>query len=277
MRDAQEGKIKFNRENAPTRALGNPEHGGRVRGMPGNITWKEGFSQDDDPYGSEEKEDRDADVVARLASEVDEMKKTPSILVQERSAAGTHEDHPDLKPGGEAAWLPRRSSRLLDAPEIQITAPEPPRYPVNDVKEMKECHPHYPTGNMSTKVAIGSALSCEPGALHHNNPIADGYARVTVEEIVKAAGPDAPDIIAAATAHGLTVASATEQAANLGLTLRAVLGLDEAPIMKDVVITYVSNGPLIEPAQEKDLPPQMTGSMDSASNSISRLHSSRPL
>ncbi|KAK1603628.1 hypothetical protein QYE76_027301 [Lolium multiflorum] len=37
---------------------------------------------------------------------------------------------------------------------------------------------------MSMKVAIGSALPCEPGALHHNNPIPDGYARVTVEEIV---------------------------------------------------------------------------------------------
>ncbi|KAK1677071.1 hypothetical protein QYE76_037919 [Lolium multiflorum] len=35
---------------------------------------------------------------------------------------------------------------------------------------------------MSMKVAIGSAL---PGALHHNNPIQDGYARVTVEEIVQ--------------------------------------------------------------------------------------------
>ena len=35
------------------------------------------------------------------------------------------------------------------------------------------------------KVAIGSALPCTPGALHHNNPIADGYARVTVEDIVQ--------------------------------------------------------------------------------------------
>ena len=43
MRDAQQGKIKFNRENdALTKALGNPEHGGRVRGM-GHIPWKIGF------------------------------------------------------------------------------------------------------------------------------------------------------------------------------------------------------------------------------------------
>jgi hypothetical protein len=40
------------------------------------------------------------------------------------------------------------------------------------------------------------------------------------------------------------------------MTLRALLGLDEAPV-KEVLITYVPNGPLIEPAQEEDLPPQM--------------------
>jgi hypothetical protein len=76
--------------------------------------------------------------------------------------------------------------------------------------------------------------------------------------IVQAADPDAPDIIAAAAAHGLTVTSAREQAADLGITLRALLGLDEAP-MKDVVFTYVKNGPLVEPAQEEDLPRQMKG------------------
>ena len=70
--------------------------------------------------------------------------------------------------------------------------------------------------------------------------------------------PDAPEIIQAAAAQGLTVTSAREQAANLGITLRELLGLDEAPV-KEVVITYVKNGPLVEPAQEKDLPPQMKG------------------
>ncbi|KAK1601841.1 hypothetical protein QYE76_017314 [Lolium multiflorum] len=92
---------------------------------------------------------------------------------------------------GEAAWLPRRPHRLvhrreITAPEplvVQITAPEPPRYPVDDIKEMKECHLYYPIGNMSMKV--GSALPCLPGALHHNNPIQDGYARVTMEDIVQ--------------------------------------------------------------------------------------------
>ena len=510
MRDAQQGKIKFNRENdALTKALGNPEHGGRVRGM-GHIPWKIGFPQNDDPYGyrsRKRKMDREADVVARLASEMDVMKKTVSVLVAERDAArAQHEDHP-----ADLGSQQRRSSVAsteappagADAPTIEITAPEPlvveitspepPRYPVDDIKEMKECHLYYPIGNMSMKVAIGSALPCLPGALHHNNPIQDGYARVTVEDIVqgfedleidiatpegekrlgdvkrhfilwqkkfikfpgeaprttspppyggggsptppsrqptpppspqrpagdqppppsprpagdqtpppnpppakkqkqswiinpdpyvpkttkvpepslkplptrpwersaeevdaaaaadlekwkadckkkrepepkpvfsdeqkkwaksflstpsqaaknlpndyarelrrqalmfkenkerekaesKKSGkqvaqlgeqskqsiapliveafcPDAPEIIQAAAAQGLTVTSAREQAANLGITLRELLGLDEAPV-KEVVITYVKNGPLVEPAQEKDLPPQMKG------------------
>ena len=40
------------------------------------------------------------------------------------------------------------------------------------------------------------------------------------------------------------------------MTLRAVLGLEEAP-MSEVAFTYVPNGPLIEPAEEEDLPAQM--------------------
>jgi len=190
MRDAQEGKIRFNRENdALTKALGNPEHPGRVRGK-GPVPWKVGFSQDDDPYGyrsRKRKMDRDADVVARLASEFDEMKKTLNILVQERSAGGTHEDHPaDLgsQQRRSSVASTQAPSASANAPTIDITAPEPPRYPVDDVKEMKECHLHYPMGNISMKVAIGMALPCLPGALHHNNPIQDGYARVTVEDIV---------------------------------------------------------------------------------------------
>ena len=50
MTEAQEGKIKFNREkDALTKALGNDEHPGHVRGR-GKIPWKEGFPQDNDPY-----------------------------------------------------------------------------------------------------------------------------------------------------------------------------------------------------------------------------------
>jgi hypothetical protein len=61
-----------------------------------------------------------------------------------------------------------------------------PRYPLDDVQDiMKECELHQPMRNISFKVATGTALPCKPGALHHNNPIADGYARVTVDDIVQ--------------------------------------------------------------------------------------------
>ena len=40
------------------------------------------------------------------------------------------------------------------------------------------------------------------------------------------------------------------------MTLRALLGLEDAPI-SEVAFTYVPNGPLVEPAQEASLPTQM--------------------
>ncbi|KAK1645326.1 hypothetical protein QYE76_063131 [Lolium multiflorum] len=84
--------------------------------------------------------------------------------------------------GGLTGWCTDDRNYCTGASVVEVTAPEPPRYPVDDIKEMKACHLYYPIGNMSMKVATGSAL---PGALHHNNPIPDGYARVTVEEIVQ--------------------------------------------------------------------------------------------
>jgi hypothetical protein len=40
-----------------------------------------------------------------------------------------------------------------------------PHYPVDDVREMKNCELHQPMKNMSCKVAIGNALPCLPEAL----------------------------------------------------------------------------------------------------------------
>ena len=75
--------------------------------------------------------------------------------------------------------VPADENALID------DAPEPPRYPVYDVRETIDCELHQPMKNMSLKVAIGSALPCGPEQLHHGNPIPAGYARVTVDEIVQ--------------------------------------------------------------------------------------------
>jgi hypothetical protein len=59
-----------------------------------------------------------------------------------------------------------------------------PRYPVDDVRVMINCELHQPIKNMSFKVATDNALPCLPEELHHGNPIRDGYARVSVDDIV---------------------------------------------------------------------------------------------
>ncbi|XP_073367608.1 uncharacterized protein [Aegilops tauschii subsp. strangulata] len=141
MTQAQEGLIKFNREkDALTTALGNDEHGGRVRGK-GKVPWKVGFSQDNDPYcyrSRKRKTDRDADLMAKFASELHELKQTVHELVKEKSAAGPHEDH-EADRGSQQ----RRSSVAstdappgASAPMIEIRAPEP-HYPVDDLLSFK--------------------------------------------------------------------------------------------------------------------------------------------
>jgi hypothetical protein len=55
-----------------------------------------------------------------------------------------------------------------------------------------------------------------------------------------------PAILAAARAQQMTVTAAKERAAEFGMTLRVVLGLEDAPI-SEVAFTYVPKGPLVEP------------------------------
>ena len=52
MDDAAASKYRVDRENDElTRALRNPEKSGRVRGIGPGVSWKEGFSADEDRYG----------------------------------------------------------------------------------------------------------------------------------------------------------------------------------------------------------------------------------
>ncbi|KAK1668153.1 hypothetical protein QYE76_056312 [Lolium multiflorum] len=88
-------KIKFNRENdALTKPSGILNTRTCTRHGAHSV---ENRVPNDDPYGyrsRKRKMDRDADVVARLASEMDVMKKTVSALVAERDASHADEDHP---------------------------------------------------------------------------------------------------------------------------------------------------------------------------------------
>ena len=54
---------------------------------------------------------------------------------------------------------------LAEENALTDDAPVPPRYPVDDVREVTDCELHEPLKNMSVKVASGTALPCGPEAL----------------------------------------------------------------------------------------------------------------
>jgi hypothetical protein len=112
-------------------------------------------------------------IVGNLERELFYAKQMVREIHASGRSAGPHEDHV-----ADFGSQHRRSS--------VASTEAPTRYPVDDVHDiMKECELHHPMGNISLKEVIGPALPCKPGALHHNNPIADGYARVTVDDIVQ--------------------------------------------------------------------------------------------
>jgi hypothetical protein len=65
-----------------------------------------------------------------------------------------------------------------------------------------------------------------------------------------------PRVIAAARALGMTVMQAKETAAEMNLSLLAMLGIEEA-LMGQIVQKYVLGGPLISLEEEDDLSTHM--------------------
>ncbi|KAK1677502.1 hypothetical protein QYE76_038350 [Lolium multiflorum] len=70
------------------------------------------------------------------------MKIIQWISAPEKKQRGFH--------GGLTGWCTDDRNYCTGASVVEITAPEP-RYPVDDIKEMKACHLYYPIGNMSMK------------------------------------------------------------------------------------------------------------------------------
>ena len=86
MADAAAGKYRVDREKDElTRALGNDEKPGRVRGRGPGVSWKEGFSADKDRYGyrsRKRKKDREADQIANIQRELSDVKKTLTEVLE---------------------------------------------------------------------------------------------------------------------------------------------------------------------------------------------------
>src|SRR6185312_7115020 len=69
-------------------------------------------------------------------------------------------------------------------PQIEPTAVDDQRYPVDDVTMPTPCEFHVRAKNISIYVAYGSALPLNPCTTIHGRPIPPGYTSVTVEQIV---------------------------------------------------------------------------------------------
>jgi hypothetical protein len=80
---------------------------------------------------------------------------------------------------GPSQWRSSVASTGLGANEAPMG-----RYPVDEIKDKTCCELHQSMKNISMKVAIDYALSCEPRVTWHSCQIPDGYAHVAVDEIV---------------------------------------------------------------------------------------------
>ena len=70
-------------------------------------------------------------------------------------------------------------------PQIEPTAVDDQRYPVDDVTMPTPCELHVRAKNISIHVAYGSALPLNPCTTIHGRPIPPGYTCVSVEQIVE--------------------------------------------------------------------------------------------
>ena len=118
--DAQKGLFQPERENDElTRALGNPEHGGRTRGK-GVVPWVQGFSEWNDTYRSRQrKKKQDAYRLQKIETkneELERMFKRQQEQLEKNSqerAPSPRQEQPVLALGGKAAWVPRGSGPMM--------------------------------------------------------------------------------------------------------------------------------------------------------------------
>ncbi|KAG2635741.1 hypothetical protein PVAP13_2NG380603 [Panicum virgatum] len=111
-------------------------------------------------------------------------------IAQALSQRGTAGSHPDVVicPASQR----RSSCASTAAPNIQAehqlqiepTAVDDQRYPVDDVTRPTPCELHVRAKNISIHVAYGSALPLNPCTTIHGRPIPPGYTSVTIEQIV---------------------------------------------------------------------------------------------
>jgi hypothetical protein len=131
-------------------------------------------------------EEEEKERLKKLEEKYDGMFMSMQKQIQElrqTQAGPSHQlqlEHPAFDSNdGPSQWRSSVASTGLGADEAPMG-----HYPIDEIKGKTSCELHQSMKNISTKVAVGYALSCEPGVTWHSCQIPDGYARVGVDEIV---------------------------------------------------------------------------------------------
>ena len=109
------------------------------------------------------------------------------LALSQRGTAGSHPDvviSPVSQRCSNCASTTVPNVQAEQQPQIEPTAVDDQRYPVDDITMPTACELHVRAKNISIHVAYGSALPLNPCTIIHGRPIPPGYTSVTVEQIV---------------------------------------------------------------------------------------------
>ncbi|CAN6336211.1 unnamed protein product [Urochloa humidicola] len=185
------GSFVPDRENdVLTRALGNKEHYGRVRGF-GLVPWELGFSEFADSYRSRARSKAQQQAVFQdlLQTVRDEMEASNAKLresLREEILEQTMSQRPPIATadGGHIITSPVVPRSSCGSNVHPVEDPNE-RFPVDEITEPKPCKLYVMAGFIKTKVAIGLAQPTKEKEVLHCRELPVGFARVTLDALVK--------------------------------------------------------------------------------------------
>ena len=197
-KDVEEGRFIPDREDDElTRALGNKEHDGRLRGVigskPKTIAIPEHRKKFPDRSHQRRKEREAmearaaADRLRNIEEELKLHKEQLDALSQQGTTGQSQRHMVEAACDGTGGPSNRKSSvastELQDGNDDAVAPLR--RYPVDDITESTPCELHLKVYNLSMKVAVGYALPIGPNPTYHFAPVPNGYAVVGVDAVMK--------------------------------------------------------------------------------------------
>src|SRR6187399_416094 len=130
-------------------ALGNPEHPGRTRGMPGSLSWKAGFHDAGGYKCRDRKKKVDQTTLQALHARVKALEDKREVSRSKQHVKATLEATPPSQRKSSMA-----STELPEEPVF--TAPA--SYPVDAIMESQHCHLMTQWMQFKVKAVVGSVF-----------------------------------------------------------------------------------------------------------------------